>query len=108
MGHTEPRTTLNAWPACPASTSPERGGACRNPLTVDFNDEDFAASRLFLRQQRAYGRDDFREMVEAKTQRIAGCGRRIGRAAVEGSGSEPDPVVGAVSATGQQRCHVSL
>lgn len=28
--------------------------------------------RAYLQQQRAYGRDDFRAMVEAKTQRFAG------------------------------------
>jgi putative transposase len=35
------------------------------------SDEDLAAIRLYLQQQRAYGRDDFRAMVEAKTQRFA-------------------------------------
>ena len=39
-------------------------------LAETISDEDLAAIRLYLRQ-RAYGRDDFRAMVEAKTQRFA-------------------------------------
>ena len=41
-------------------------------LAEAISDEDLAAIRLYLQQQRAYGRDDFRAMVEAKTQRFAG------------------------------------
>lgn len=40
-------------------------------LAEAISDDDLAAIRLYLRQQRAYGRDDFRAMVEAKTQRFA-------------------------------------
>ena len=40
-------------------------------LSEAISDEDLAAIRLYLQQQRAYGRDDFRAMVEAKTQRFA-------------------------------------
>jgi putative transposase len=40
-------------------------------LAEAISDEDLAAIRLYLQQQRAYGRDDFRAMVEAKTQRFA-------------------------------------
>ena len=36
-----------------------------------ISDDDLAAIRAYLQQQRAYGRDDFRAMVEAKTQRFA-------------------------------------
>jgi putative transposase len=36
-----------------------------------ISDEDLSAIRLYLQQQRAYGRDDFRAVVEAKTQRFA-------------------------------------
>ncbi len=46
--------------------------AYRALLAEAINDEDLAAIRLYLQQQRAYGRDDFRAMVEAKTQRFAG------------------------------------
>ena len=42
------------------------------PELAGFRPEDLAALRLYLQQQRAYGRDDFRAMVEAKTQRFAG------------------------------------
>ncbi|WP_374554656.1 transposase [Thermomonas sp.] len=41
-------------------------------LAEAISDDDLAAIRLYLQQQRAYGRDDFRAMVEAKTQRFAG------------------------------------
>ena len=40
-------------------------------LAEAISDEDLAAIRLYLQQQRAYGRDDFRARVEAKTQRFA-------------------------------------
>ncbi len=43
----------------------------RAMLAEAISDEDLAASRLYLQQQRAYGRDDFRAMVEARTQRFA-------------------------------------
>ena len=43
----------------------------RAMLAETISDEDLAAIRLYLQQQRAYGRDDFRAMVEAKTQRFA-------------------------------------
>jgi putative transposase len=41
-------------------------------LDEAISDEDLAEIRLYLQQQRAYGRDDFRAMVEAKTRRFAG------------------------------------
>ena len=44
----------------------------RAMLAEAISDEDLAAIRLYLQQQRAYGRDDFRSMVEAKTRRFAG------------------------------------
>ena len=54
------------------TTDKERGNAYRAMLQEAINDEDLAAIRTYLQQQRAYGRDDFRAMVEAKTQRFAG------------------------------------
>ena len=45
--------------------------AYRSALAEAINDEDLAAIRTYLQQQRAYGRDDFRAMVEAKTKRFA-------------------------------------
>ena len=41
-------------------------------LAEALSEDDLAALRLYLQQQRAYGRDAFRAMVEAKTQRFAG------------------------------------
>ena len=46
--------------------------AYRAMLAEAISDEELASIRLYLQQQRAYGRDDFRAMVEAKTQRFAG------------------------------------
>jgi len=40
-------------------------------LAEALDTEDLAAIRAYLQQQRAYGRDDFRAMVEAKTKRLA-------------------------------------
>ncbi len=45
--------------------------AYRTALAEAINDEDLAAIRTYLQQQRAYGRNDFRAMVEAKTKRVA-------------------------------------
>lgn len=45
--------------------------AYRAILADAISDDDLAAIRLYLQQQRAYGRDDFRAMVEAKTKRFA-------------------------------------
>ena len=44
----------------------------RHLLAEALGTEDLAAIRAYLQQQRAYGRDAFRAMVEAKTQRFAG------------------------------------
>ena len=44
----------------------------RAMLAEAISEEDLAAIRLYLQQQRAYGRDDFRAMVEAKSRRFAG------------------------------------
>lgn len=44
----------------------------RRLLRETLSDDDLAAIRIYLQQQRALGRDDFRAMVEAKTQRFAG------------------------------------
>lgn len=58
-------TTLAATPEACAT-------AYRQLLHETLSDEDLKAIRTYLQQQRALGRDDFRAMVEAKTQRFAG------------------------------------
>ncbi|MEO5629993.1 MAG: transposase [Thermomonas sp.] len=45
--------------------------AYRAMLAEAISEEDLTAIRLYLQQQRAYGRDDFRAMVQAKTLRFA-------------------------------------
>lgn len=55
-----------------ASTPVERAEAYRQLLYKTLSDDDLKAIRLHLQPQRALGRDAFREMVEAKTQRFAG------------------------------------
>jgi putative transposase len=54
------------------TTDKSRGDAYEALLRDALNNEDLDAIRVYLQQQRAYGRDDFRAMVEAKTQRFAG------------------------------------
>jgi len=54
------------------ATTGARGEAYRCLLHETLSDDDLAAIRTYLQQQRAWGRDDFRAMVEAKTRRFAG------------------------------------
>jgi putative transposase len=49
-----------------------RGAAYRALLAAALTEHDLVAIRAYLQQQRAYGRDDFQAMVEAKTRRSAG------------------------------------
>ena len=58
-------TSLGATPA-------DRAVAYRALLREALSDDDLQAIRTYLQQQRAWGRDDFRAMVEAKTRRFAG------------------------------------
>lgn len=54
-------------------TSPaKRGEAYRAILEEALSDAELQAIRLYLQQQRAWGRDDFQAMVQAKTRRFAG------------------------------------
>ena len=53
-------------------TRAERAIAYRALLRDALSDDDLQAIRAYLQQQRAWGRDDFRAMVEAKTRRFAG------------------------------------
>lgn len=55
-----------------AATPEARAAAYRRILQEALAEEDLAAIRAYLQQQRAWGRDDFRAMVEAKTRRFAG------------------------------------
>jgi len=54
-----------------AATPEARAEAYRQLLHEALSDDDLKAIRTYLQQQRALGRDDFRAMVEAKTQRFA-------------------------------------
>jgi putative transposase len=67
-------TLLRAHPtyAALASTPEARAEAYRQLLSEALSDDDLSAIRIYLQQQRALGRDDFRAMVEAKTLRFAG------------------------------------
>ena len=55
-----------------ATTPLARAEAYRQLLRETLSDNDLAAIRIYLQQQRALGHDDFRAMVEAKTLRFAG------------------------------------
>lgn len=48
-----------------------RGDAYQTLLREAISDDDLQTIRIYLKQQRALGRDDFRAMVEAKTQHFA-------------------------------------
>ena len=54
------------------ATAVERTRCYRQLLHEAVSLEELQAIRLYLHQQRAWGRDDFRTMVEAKTRRFAG------------------------------------
>lgn len=54
-----------------AATPEARDAAYRQLLHETLSDDDLKAIRTYLQHQRALGRDDFRAMVEAKTQRFA-------------------------------------
>ncbi|HET8898168.1 MAG TPA: transposase [Rhodanobacteraceae bacterium] len=55
-----------------APTPDERAAVYRQLLRETLSEAQIAAIRTYLQQQRALGRDDFRAMVEARTQRFAG------------------------------------
>ena len=55
-----------------APSAEARADAYRQLLREVLSDDDLAAIRIYLKQQRALGRDTFRAMVEAKTRRFAG------------------------------------
>ena len=55
-----------------APTPESRAEAYRQFLRETLSDDDLAAIRIHLKQQRALGGDDFRAMVEATTRRFAG------------------------------------
>ncbi|RPD83682.1 transposase [Luteimonas sp. 100069] len=60
-----------AWQALGEDTQ-ARAQAWRGLLDEAIGDDELAEIRCYLQQQRAWGRDDFRAMVEAKTERFAG------------------------------------
>ncbi|MDO1527905.1 transposase [Fulvimonas sp. R45] len=55
-----------------AATAPDRAKAYHRLVHEALADDDLAAIRAYLQQQRALGHDDFHAMVEAKTRRFAG------------------------------------
>lgn len=52
--------------------APARAMAWRAVLDEAIGDDELSAIRIYLQQQRAWGRDAFRAMVEAKTRRFVG------------------------------------
>lgn len=49
-----------------------RAEACRTLLRESLSDDNLAAIRSRLQQQRAWGQNDFHVMVEVQTHRFAG------------------------------------
>lgn len=70
--HSDAMLTPHSAYTALASEPEARGDAYRLLLHDALSDDDLAAIRTYLQQQRALGRGDFRAMVEAKTQRFAG------------------------------------
>jgi len=63
-----PHTAYTALGSVPA----ERVSVYQTLLRETLSEDDLHDIRIYLQQQRALGHDDFRAMVEAKTQRFAG------------------------------------
>lgn len=68
----DPLLTLHPAQRAAGTNDAGRAAAYRALLNEAVSDDELAAVRRYLQQQRAYGRDDFRAMVEAKTRRFAG------------------------------------
>ncbi len=62
--------TRHGRPSVP--TDADRATTYRRLLDETIPEGTLAEIRLYLQQQRAWGRDDFRAMVEAKTRHFAG------------------------------------
>jgi putative transposase len=69
-----PHSGLSPHPAWLAlgSTPAQRSDCYRTLLVESLPEDTLTEIRHYLQQQRAWGRDDFRAMVEAKTRRFAG------------------------------------
>lgn len=67
----DPLLSLHAAQVALGPTTPARGLAYQGLLDEAISDDEMQAIRLNLQQQRAWGRDDFRAMVEAATGRFA-------------------------------------
>ena len=67
----DPMLTLHATQHAPGATARARAEAYRVLLSQALSDEDLAALRAYLQQQRAYGRDAFQAVVAATTRRVA-------------------------------------
>lgn len=70
--HDDPLLTLHHTQRALGTCLQQRGDAYRALLRQAIADDELLAIRTYLQQQRVYGRDDFRTMVEAKTRRFAG------------------------------------
>jgi putative transposase len=68
----DPLITLHPSQRALGADPLDRGAAYRALLDECMGEQELAAIRIYLQQQRAYGRDDFQALVEAKTKRFAG------------------------------------
>ena len=69
---TDPLLTPHRAQLALGTDTRSRGLAYRQLLDTAVPESELAAIRVYLQQQRAWGRDDFRAMVEARTRRFAG------------------------------------
>ncbi len=67
----DPLLTLHPGQTALGATADERARAYRHLLAEAVSKEELGEIRLYLQQQRAWGRDDFRTMVETKIGRFA-------------------------------------
>ena len=92
-GRDDPLLTPHPAHRALGTTAQQRASAYRAVLDEALSDADLQAIRLYLQQQRAWGRNDFQAMVQAKTRRFAAT-RPAHRppAARKPARNEPDPV----------------
>lgn len=68
----DPLLSLHPAQLALGATSDDRAQAYRTLLNEAVAEDELTEIRIYLQQQRALGRDDFKAMIEAKTRRFAG------------------------------------
>ena len=74
----DPLLTLHPSQQALGANTRERGLAYRELLAECMNDDELAAIRVYLQQQRAWGRDEFQATVQAKQNGLRAYDQRTG------------------------------